>query len=117
VFVKLQPYVQTRLAHRVNQKLSFHYFGPFEILQRIHLVAYKLQLLADSTVHPVFHVSQLKLADGSTNQVSAEIPDTATHFQYSLKILQCHCHHHNDQFTDQILFQWSAWPVGRMNKL
>ena len=32
VFVKLQPYIQTSLAHRRNQKLSFRYFGPFKIL-------------------------------------------------------------------------------------
>ena len=32
VFVKLQPYVQFSLAHRVNQKLSYRYFGPFKIV-------------------------------------------------------------------------------------
>jgi hypothetical protein len=35
VFVKLQPYVQSTLAPRANQKLSFNYFGPFTILERI----------------------------------------------------------------------------------
>jgi len=32
VFVKLQPYIQTSLAHRRNQKLSFRYFGTFKII-------------------------------------------------------------------------------------
>jgi hypothetical protein len=33
VFLKLQPYVQSSLASRANQKLSFKYFVPFKILE------------------------------------------------------------------------------------
>jgi hypothetical protein len=32
VFLKLQPYVQSSLAPRANQKLSFKFFSPFQIL-------------------------------------------------------------------------------------
>ena len=62
VFVKLQPYIQTSLAHRRNQNLSFRYFRPFKIIQKIRNMAYKLDLPATSSVYPVFHVSQLKVA-------------------------------------------------------
>jgi hypothetical protein len=51
VFLKLQPYIQSSLAPRANQKMAFKFFGPFKILQRIGQVAYKLDLPATSSVH------------------------------------------------------------------
>lgn len=34
VYLKIQPYVQTSLAARSSNKLSFRYFGPYLILER-----------------------------------------------------------------------------------
>ncbi|KAI5416668.1 hypothetical protein KIW84_041625, partial [Lathyrus oleraceus] len=62
VFLKIQPYKLKKLAKRVNQKLSPRFYGPYEILQKLGAVAYKLKLLEDTRVHPVFHVSLLKKA-------------------------------------------------------
>jgi hypothetical protein len=64
VYMKQQPYIQSSVVHRANQKLEFKYFGPFPILQRVGSMVYKLQLSASATIHPVVHVSQLKLATG-----------------------------------------------------
>jgi len=60
VYLKLQPYIQSSVASRLNHKLSFRFFGPFSILQKVGLVAYRLDLPSDCRIHLVVHVSQLK---------------------------------------------------------
>ena len=62
VYIKLQPYVQSSVAARANQKLAYRFFGPFLITDKIGTVGYKLKLPDSSSIHPVFHVSQLKVA-------------------------------------------------------
>jgi hypothetical protein len=50
-------------------KLTARFFGPFEILERIGLVAYMISLPASMTVHNVFHVSFLKKYIPDSNHV------------------------------------------------
>ncbi|GJW84304.1 hypothetical protein Tco_0157449 [Tanacetum coccineum] len=65
-------------------KLAPRYVGPFEILERIGLVAYRLRLPEElSGVHDTFHVSNLKkcLADVSLHMPLDEIKvDKTLHF-------------------------------------
>ena len=79
VFLKLQPYIQSSLFHRSNNKLSFKFFGPFPVIQKIGPVAYKLLLPPGAVVHPVFHVSQLRSSPGN-QQVSPSLPSDLQQF-------------------------------------
>jgi hypothetical protein len=87
VFLKLQPYLQSSVAFRANHKLAFKFYGPFEIEQKVGTVAYKLKLPANSLIHPVIHVSQLKKCVPSNRVEAAELPDEPPDFQEPEKIL------------------------------
>ena len=65
MYLKLHPYRMQSLATRTNQKLAAPFYGPFEVLERIGVMAYKSQLPKTSKTHPVFHVSLLKRSVGS----------------------------------------------------
>jgi hypothetical protein len=50
VYMKLQPYIESSILSRANQKLSFKFFGPFRVLEKVSKVAYRLQLPESSSV-------------------------------------------------------------------
>lgn len=110
VFLKIQPYIQSSLQKRANHKLSFKYFGPYKILDKIGAVAYELELPPTSSIHPVFHVSLLKKAVGSPHQVSSELPVLTDAFQIPIKILERRILNMGERAVAQVLVQWSSWP-------
>jgi len=74
-------------------------------------VAYKLALPAHSTIHPVFHVSQLKKAVGADQQVSPVLPS-----DFSLKlapeqVLQTRLARRGTASVQQVLVKWNNLPT------
>ena len=100
--------MQSSLARRAHQKLSFRFFDPYKILERVGAAAYKLALPSSSSIHPVFHVSQLKASHGKL-PVSDALPDELAQFQVPQRIL-------DRRWTpgaspmEEVLVQWSQMP-------
>ncbi|GKA86355.1 hypothetical protein Tco_0808066, partial [Tanacetum coccineum] len=60
VMLKVSPW-KCDIRFGKKSELALRYVGPFEILERISLVAYRLRLPKElSGVHDTFHVSNLK---------------------------------------------------------
>ncbi|KAJ4750063.1 polyprotein [Rhynchospora pubera] len=76
VYLKLHPQRQLSTPHMNNRKLSMKYYGPFEIIEKIGEVAYKLKLPDGSSIHAVFHVSQLKPRIDDSQAITPGLPIT-----------------------------------------
>jgi ribosomal protein L21E len=113
VYLKLQPYVQQSVQRRANHKLSFKYFGPYLVLQRVGKAAYKLQLPDSAHIHPVVHVSQLKqaIAPGtavaSDDQLQCLCMDTPAE---APQVLQTCLRKIGSSAVPHALVKWEAWP-------
>ncbi|GJR47980.1 hypothetical protein Tco_1316083 [Tanacetum coccineum] len=83
VLLKVSPWKGV-VRFRKKGKLTLKYVGPFEILKRIDLVAYRLRLPEElNSVHDTFHVLNLKkyLADANLHVPLDEIKvDKTLHF-------------------------------------
>ena len=60
VFLKVSPWKKV-MRFRKNGKLSTRFIGPYEVIEKVGPVAYRLALPSDlEKIHNVFHVSMLR---------------------------------------------------------
>lgn len=54
VYLKLRPYRQRSLASKRNEKLAPKFYEPYQILEKIIEVAYRLELPLEAAIHNLF---------------------------------------------------------------
>ena len=81
VYLKLRPYRQRSLARKKCEKLALKFYGPYEIIEEIGEVAYRLRLPPEAVIHNVFHISQLKLKLGKQHVVQQQQPILTEDFE------------------------------------
>ena len=91
VYLKVSPFKSVIRGKRKG-KLSPRYIGPYEILERIGVVAYRIALpVALSNIHNVFHVSQLRKHEPDPTQIlrnkTIEIQNDLTYPEEPVRIL------------------------------
>ena len=74
VLLKLHPYVKSSSVNRLFPKLSYKNCGPFQIVEKIVVVMYKLDLPTCGLSHHVVHVSQLKEFTSDLTPVFTNFP-------------------------------------------
>uniref|UniRef100_A0A2N9ED64 Integrase catalytic domain-containing protein n=1 Tax=Fagus sylvatica TaxID=28930 RepID=A0A2N9ED64_FAGSY len=73
VFLRIQPFKQKSMRKKLG-KLSPKFYEPYKVIQRVGMVAYKLELPEGACIHPVFHVSFLKAKLGKTITPISRLP-------------------------------------------
>ena len=90
-------------------KLAPRFYGPFQILQRVGQVSYKLDLPEGSQIHPVFHVSNLKAKLGTNVIPRPALPAvSAEHIlvPQPMAVLDTRTHQLRSRLITEVLVQW-----------
>ena len=109
VYLRLQPYKQASVQSRQFGKLAPRFYGPFQILQKVGQVAYKLDLPEGSQIHPVFHVSNLKAKLGAHVTPRPALPAVSAEHILApelVAVLDTRTHQLRSRLITQVLVQW-----------
>lgn len=107
--MKAQPYAQSSLTGHTNHKLAFRYFGPFQVLNKVGAVAYRLRLPDDCSIHPVVHVSQLRQAVAPTTGTDDRaLPTMAPEEVVPVQVLARRVSKKGAGAVEQVLVRWTG---------
>lgn len=112
-YLKIQPNRQITLSGSPFPKLSAKYYEPYQILQKVGKVAYKLSLPVQLLLHPTFYVSQLNLCHKVPEKINhPPVADIASPCcPQPLKILDRHMIQKGNKAVAQVLIQWDQLPA------
>jgi hypothetical protein len=71
VWLRLHHCAATSIVQQKISKLSPRYYGPYQVIECIGDVAYKLQLSTKAHIDDVFYVSFLKKTHWSSSRITA----------------------------------------------
>lgn len=111
VFLKIKPNKLKKLVEMMNQKLNPRLYGPYQILEKISPVAYKLKLPEYNRVHQVFHVSLLKkLVDANTivQPICPLLSQKSWNYKFTQK--KAMAMKHNYHGNVEVLIKWKDSP-------
>ena len=102
------------VTSRVTEKLEPTFYGPFPVIQHIGKVAYKLHLPPTSSIHPVFHISQLQPAMGTALPTLALPSQLSEDLELLLKpaeVLGYHIIGNSIPHDVEVLIRWKDLPA------
>jgi hypothetical protein len=83
VWLRLNQRAVAFVHDNARTKLASKFFGPYEVIERIGPVAYKLRLPTKARIHNIFHVAFLKKFEGLAPQNTPPLPHIVCGRAYS----------------------------------
>ena len=109
VWLRLLNRTTQSLLPAARKKLGPKYAGPFQVLERVGPVAYRLQLPENARIHDVFHVGVLKPFIGTPLATTPTLPllQLGCTLQQPERVLRSSLH----RGAWHILVQWAGMPA------